>query len=80
MLLLATLGTDGKYLLAQRDPIFVVANPASKTYCSLARQAKRPGRRWVAKWVFNEGSGGVQSTPKAALPQPVAAAAPMVFL
>lgn len=69
MLLLATLGTDGKYLLAQWDPIFAVVNPASKTYRSVARQAKRPGRKWVAKWAFSEGRGRVQSIPKAALPQ-----------
>jgi len=69
MLLLATLGNDGKHLLAQRDPMFARVNPASKAYRSVARGAKRPGRRKVAKWGFSEGRRGVQSPLKAALPR-----------
>lgn len=45
MLLLATLGNDRKYLLAQQDPIFAGVNPASKNYRSVDRLAKGPGRR-----------------------------------
>lgn len=62
MLLLATLGNDRKYLLAQWDPIFARVNPASKNYRSVDRLAKGPGRRWVANWAFTEGRGRVQST------------------
>lgn len=45
MLLLATLGNDRKYLLAQRDPIFARVNPASKNYRSVDRLAEGPERR-----------------------------------